>query len=704
MNLSDLTLRPQTKRSVKTFGGSLIALLAVSAGLSFSNTVHADNAQMTDLPKSINADQNKMPGQYAFTAKVNHGISKVTPFGGNNEDWCTSASHTEGKTKHWYAFKMSDNDGNNDKWKGKVGVYYSNVGVYQGHIVDVKITMMDWKVQNYEWVDTNHNGKADTRMPIKNAYLALGKDDFEMFTPGYGAVKYRLDYLDHNTHKPIKLTAAWTFDDIDGDQWVGIEPTTFSSVDQILYGDHDNNGNTWLSYKKMGGKNYIYSDARQHNTAVTDDGHNSGTLRSKDKKGAFTATYSDSSSFIIDWVFGENTGDNAIKDQDALEAEPSYWNMVGKYDPNADTEYPITDISSSIDATLFNHAYLQYGTKHIAPDKPMQPTKFVSDSDEGTNTPSEIGTDKSVDHDILKNRYEQYHYEIMHYVPEVRQEFKYTQYMITDQLDKDLDISNVHVYNSENQDVTYMFTVNLDANNKLSVIAKGDYLAGDDFYRETYKITFDGTVKAGVSLADHQDPKHNDQAVIYNDAKVTTSNGTSGSNKTTTNIPFTQTSQTKAVSTDGNGKGDSIQVDYNAPYKYTVDVAAPDGEDIKTLELKDTLEDVLDLKEVKVYDLDDNNKDVTSAGKLTTDNNTADWVANEPQKWHGKHLRMLITASVKNTPDLMKYLDKNSGVIRVPNKAIWIINGKDHPTNTVYVEPKGPQASVQKWIEQPDAK
>lgn len=668
-----------------------------------ARTVHADNAQMVDLPKGINADQNKIPGQYAFSAKVEPGVSKINPFGATNADWYTSSTHTEGTTHHWYAFRLSDDSGNNNAWKGKVGVYYSKVGIYQGHTIDIKITMMDWKVQNYQWVDTNGNGKADTRENIKDAYVAFGRDDFEVFTPGLGAIKYRLDYLDHDTKKPVKITGSWTFNDIDGDQWVGIEPNTFSSVDQVIYGDRGNNGNTWLSYKSKGGQNYIYSDAHKHNSKITDDvGHNAGTLTTDQLKGSFTAAYSNSSSFIISWVYGENTGDNAIKDQDDLEKDNRIWDMTGTYEPDADTKYPVTNIDTSINATKFNHAYLQFSTQPIVPDKPDNAIKFDSDSDEGTNTPSEIGTDKSIDHDLLKNRYEEYHYQITHNVPKVLKRYKYDQYMITDKIDSILNVSNVHVYNRANQDVTYMFTVNVDGNNKLSVIAKDSSLASDDFYREQYKITFDAKIKPGVSLADHQDPKHKDQAVIYNEAKVTTSNGTADSNKTTTNVPFTPKDQTKAISTDGNGKGDSLQVDYDENYKYTVDVAAPDGEDIKTLELKDKLEDVLDLKEIKVYDQDDNNKDVTDQGKLTKDNNTADWVATEPQKWHGKHLRMVITASVKNTPDLMQYLDKATGVIKVPNKAIWIINGKDDPTNIVYVEPKGPKASVQKWIELPD--
>lgn len=63
-----------------------------------------------------------------------------------------------------------------------------------------------------------------------------------------------------------------------------------------------------------------------------------------------------------------------------------------------------------------------------------------------------------------------------------------------------IDTGSISVYNRENQDVTYMFTVTLSSGNNLSVIAKGDTLALDDFYRETYKISFDATVKPGKSL------------------------------------------------------------------------------------------------------------------------------------------------------------------------------------------------------------
>lgn len=693
-------------KSRKLLGTASIALMLTTSLATMINTelhtVKADNAEMVDLPKGVNSQGAKYPGEYSFIPTVKKGITTVRPFGGTSDDWYTSSTNTEDMTKHWNVLAINDDyfHGGKDNvaLKGKAGLYYSNVGTYKGHIVDIKITLMDWKIDSYKWVEDSKGKQSKATLP--GTYVAFGVDDFEIFTPGAGAVKYRMDYIDHDNHKPIKINGQWTFRDIDGNQWVGIDNSTFSGIDTIYYGD-PNNRKTWLSYKKMIGTNYIYSDANQHNTPFeTSNGHNAGTVTSNQLKAAFTATYSNLDHFTMTWVYGDNTGKNAVASQKELEADQSYWSMNGKYDPDADNT-TISKINKTIDGMMFNHAYLSYGSKPIVKDKPKSPVKYVSDSDEGTNVPSEIGTNKSVDHDILKNRYETYNYQITHDVPDVSDEFKYTEYRITDSLDKILDVSNVHVYNSDNQDVSYMFTTNVDSSNRLSVIAKSDSLKNDDFYRQQYKITFDAKIKQGVSLADHMDPKHKDQAVIVNKAKVTTDNGTADSNDTTTNVPFTEKSQVKAVSSDGTGKGDNLEVSYDEEYNYTIDVVVPDSQDVTSIELKDKLEDVLDVKDVKIYDQDDNGKDITTQGKLTKENNTVDWTANEPTKWHGKHLRMIIGASVKNTPDLIKYLDKDSKMIKIPNNALWIINGKDDPTNIVTVQPKGPQASVHKWIEIP---
>lgn len=687
-------------KNTKVIGLAGAALAIVSLGFATSTTVKADNAQMQDLPKGVKAEGAKIPGQYGFRPKIMKGITKVSPFGGTSADWSTSSTNTEGKSHSWDAFRLKGND----NLKGKIGVYYSNVGndPVSGKTIDLKVTLNDWKVNAYKW---DHSTDPAKKVTLENPYAAFGVDDFEIFTPGDGALAYRLDFIDHDTGKPLKLNTQMTFLDIDGNQWVGFDSSTYSKIDNVYYGDQE--GKTWLSYMNKMGKNYIYSDANQHNTALPDG---SGTLKSTDSYGGITTTVSNADHMNITWVYGTNTGKKAVESQNELLANNGYWQLNdSNYDADADKN-KIGTIASSIWNGNFNHAYLAFGGKAITKDKPLDPKKFVSDKDEGTNVPSEIGGIKSVTHDMLENRYEQYHYQIVHSVPDVRDRFKYSEYRITDNLDNilNIDTGSIRVYNRENQDVTHMFTVTLSSGNNLSVIAKGDTLALDDFYRETYKISFDATVKPGKSLKDHADPKHKNQAVIDNQSKVITDNGSADSNIVTTNIPFTKEKDEKFVSNDGLGNTKSlVDVDFGKKYTYRVEATVPDNVDIDSLAIKDTIEpDVQNIKGVKVYDYDDkdaagNAKEITDQGKLEIDNKTGkiSWTANDPANWHGKHLKMFIDTTLINTPKLLDYLNKDTSMIEIPNEAHFLFNKEDIPSNITHVSPKTPKASADKKIE-----
>lgn len=687
-------------KNTKVIGLAGAALAIVSLGLATSTTVKADNAQMQDLPKGVKAEGAKIPGQYGFRPKIMKGITKVSPFGGTSADWSTSSTNTEGKSHSWDAFRLKGND----NLKGKIGVYYSNVGndPVSGKTIDLKVTLNDWKVNAYKW---DHSTDPAKKVTLENPYAAFGVDDFEIFTPGDGALAYRLDFIDHDTGKPLKLNTQMTFLDIDGNQWVGFDSSTYSKIDNVYYGDQE--GKTWLSYMNKMGKNYIYSDANLHHEALPDG---SGTLKSTDLYGGITTTVSNADHMNITWVYGTNTGKKAVESQNELLANNGYWQLNdSNYDADADKN-KIGTIASSIWNGNFNHAYLAFGGKAITKDKPLDPKKFVSDKDEGTNVPSEIGGIKSVTHDMLENRYEQYHYQIVHSVPDVRDRFKYSEYRITDNLDNilNIDTGSIRVYNRENQDVTHMFTVTLSSGNNLSVIAKGDTLALDDFYRETYKISFDATVKPGKSLKDHADPKHKNQAVIDNQSKVITDNGSADSNIVTTNIPFTKEKDEKFVSNDGLGNTKSlVDVDFGKKYTYRVEATVPDNVDIDSLAIKDTIEpDVQNIKGVKVYDYDDkdaagNAKEITDQGKLEIDNKTGkiSWTANDPANWHGKHLKMFIDTTLINTPKLLDYLNKDTSMIEIPNEAHFLFNKEDIPSNITHVSPKTPKASADKKIE-----
>ncbi|MCT7871627.1 MAG: cell wall anchor protein, partial [Lactobacillus crispatus] len=257
-----------TKKN-KVVSFAAIALMATSFGLGTclatgSDTVHADNAEMVNLPKGQNAVGTKMAGTYAFIPRITQGVTKIHAFGGASQDWATSSTNTEGSHHSWYAFSVRGNE----KLAGKIGVYYSNVGIdpNSGKTIDVKITATDWNIQSYKWQDTS-DGKRE-KVPLKNPTIAFGVDNFEIFTPGQGAVAYRIDFIDHDTGKPLKLNLNQTVRDIDGNQWVGYDSSTYGKIDQVIWGDGQNDGNTWLSYKRTLGNNYIFSDANQHHTAL----------------------------------------------------------------------------------------------------------------------------------------------------------------------------------------------------------------------------------------------------------------------------------------------------------------------------------------------------------------------------------------------------------------------------------------------------
>lgn len=685
---------------------AVVALASVSlAGTLTAKEAKADQAQMIDAPKAVAGANYKIPGKYSWGPKVTKGITQPIPFGGNSDDWANSQTSDGAK---YNVFKLAGNDG----LKGRVGMLYRNVGIYNGHTIDLKLTLMDWDI-----TFANVSDAKQRENDAATAYAAFGTEKFSIFDPGESALKYRVDFLDHTTGKPVKVTGLWTFADIDANQHLIFDNNTMDIIDNDIYaGDAKDSNDTWLSYKKMYGTNDFYSDANLHN--LSNPTTKVGTVTANDRRGMLTTTFSDTDHFTMIWAYGNNTGKHVLESQQRVMNNPKFFQMTGKYIPDAEKN-KIDKIYNYVDASRYAHAYLEFGGKGITAQKPAEPRKYDSDSDEGTNIPAEIDTVKSVDHDMLKNRYEPYHYQFVEDVPDVLNLFKFTKFQFTDQIDKVLDASNVHVYNRANQDVTNDFTVDIDSNNKLTVTAKEHALARDDFYREQYKINFDAKIKPGVSLADHADPKHKNQAVIYNQVTVDNGFGTAESNKTTTNVELTKAEDKKAVSQDGNGKGDQLNTEFDKDFKFTVDATLPDNENMDKFTIEDKLESVLNFagddskehsendhdneinlrKNVQVIDLDDGNKDITDQGNLSAVDHDIKWTAKDAKKWHGKHLRMFITASVSNKEELMKYVTKD-GTIKIPNVAKLLIN--DDPeikTNVVYVTPNPPKASVNKKIE-----
>lgn len=691
------------------------ALMIASLGTAFvtngsSHVVKADADSMAKAPGGTSTSGIKMSGDYVFAPKVMPGITKTWAFGSNAKWVITDKGN----------YVLDYTDPGSIASKGKMGVYYQNVGQYDGHTVDVRLTITDYKYDNYKELDAIDNGQRNT-MQVYGDRVGVDSPASDVGT----SFKYRVDYLDSKTKQPLKLRGQYSFNDIDMNQGIYLDPTTTSHITNTYY-----TGDTKLSYKKVGDQMLVYN---RHFQAYKDDDsatpedpeHPSYTPEYVNHDETwlphnFTITYDNAASltFVWGWPYG-GTGSKAGneskfpgRDFTINGIDKAYW-LNPAYSAVLSDEVKATNPENdkkNITTQVIDHgagAFLELNAQAVLPEKPQAPKKYVSDSDEGTNVVSEIGLEKSVDHNMLKNRYEKYHYQITQNVPDVQSVFHYSNYEISDKIDKVLDASNVHVYNRENQDVTYRFTVVKDDNNELHVVAKPSTLQQGDFYNETYKVTYDAAIKPGVSLADHQDPKHSDQAVIKNTPEVTIDHDTVKGNTTTTNVQFTHPDPQKSVSNDGNGNGTSLNVDFGKEYKYRVDATAPDNEDIKSFSIEDKLEDVLDLKDVKVYDYDDkdsagNPRDITKEGKLSTDKNDITWTATTPSKWHGKHVKMIIGATVKNNADLVKYLNKDTNKVEIPNQATVKINDKPKTTNTVKVTPNTPDAFVSKKIEVTD--
>lgn len=122
---------------------------------------------------------------------------------------------------------------------------------------------------------------------------------------------------------------------------------------------------------------------------------------------------------------------------------------------------------------------------------------------------------------------------------------------------------------------------------------------------------------------------------------------------------------------------------------YRVTYTVPkNGKDISNVQFMDDLEDVLDLKEVKVTD--DKGNDITKTdGDLKIDDDKESFVWQPTNdyllKMPDHSYTVDISAKIKPNVDLSKYIDKASNEYQIPNIAKIKYNDKETPSNEVHV-------------------
>ncbi|MGJ8730942.1 isopeptide-forming domain-containing fimbrial protein [Listeria aquatica] len=322
--------------------------------------------------------------------------------------------------------------------------------------------------------------------------------------------------------------------------------------------------------------------------------------------------------------------------------------------------------------------YFAYSSTKPVRTEILEPTKLVSDLDE-----------KDQKENSLDYVQEAYSYTVSHSVPDEREEFYYQSYQMEDSLIDELDLDSVTVTNEKGEDVTDWFD-NQTKENDVKLVAKAETLKKAAFYGHTYFYHLNVQVKPGADLSKYQDKEG--ETVIPNQAKVTADNKTKPTDTTETKVPDLVALKLQKKIVENGKLVDQNQTTEEQVYQYRLDYTIPNDKPYETIEVGDTLEPVLNLKGVKIFNAD--NKEITDQGKLVVDSekNTFTWQPKDPVAFVGQSFYVLIDSSVKKGADLSSYQKGDSYVI--PNQAYSKLDDTKKETNQVTTLVALPKAEV----------
>lgn len=255
-----------------------------------------------------------------------------------------------------------------------------------------------------------------------------------------------------------------------------------------------------------------------------------------------------------------------------------------------------------------------------------------------------------------------------------------------DKLEPCYSYQNARIFDENNNDVTDQGILDFDkATNTVSWQAKDPkkWFGRKMMMRPVVRLM------ENADLSKYLD-KNTNQYNIPNVAHMLINDKDVPSNKVDVHTPNDKLPTVLKQVQDKDGKfGDSAKYDIGDDVHYKLVFSVPkNGKDISNVDFEDDLEDVLDLKAVKVTD--DKGNDITKTeGELKIDDEkesfiwqpTKDYLLKMPDHSY----TVDITAKIKPNVDLSKYFDKASKQYQIPNVAKMKYNDKDTPSNTVDV-------------------
>lgn len=269
----------------------------------------------------------KMRAEYAFTYAFRQGVSELSYISRKNNDlntkihnWFGDAKgYTETYCQSFYGCAIGNTE-NTDP----ITAIYSNVGEYQGQIVDLRVTVPAWGT-----VNKNHVGKDKTKI---TPCVLFYKDRIAFNTISVGSVRFKFEFLKHNTNQQIYPKGHVTAVDLDSGQ--GIRTYDDWGVDHM--------------YLRKG---YDYLEATTGTTANgnayrqvrgKEDGEN---INTDDIEGWCQLDFN--GSFMINWL-AQDSWKNGTGAQNAFYL--STGQSIGSYEPNPGPEKRVGDENASFDS------------------------------------------------------------------------------------------------------------------------------------------------------------------------------------------------------------------------------------------------------------------------------------------------------------------------------------------------------------------
>lgn len=505
------------------------------------------------------------------------------------------------------------------------------IGIVYENVGTYHGTQVDLKITVNDWEDYATNKDLNDIM--------YGKEYIGHYLKGVESVNQTWEYIDHKSGDAVTGLKGtfFTFTDIDANQIIRFDKRTTGNIAQMYTQD-----DTWVKYKDLGG---ILEVSNYENENANEDTDGRGTYAS------LTMMF-DAPKITFDWA----------KD----------WGKGKDGSGNHDNE-----------KLLSAGQFFGYTATKPARTELVSPYKNVHDTDEKDTTKNTL---IAVD--------EQYSYEVEHAVPNETKDFYYKSYEFEDNLAAGLELKGeVTVLNEEGKDVTKYFTQKSSGQN-VKLVATKEALASSAFYGNVYSFNFNVKIKPGADLSAFiKDYK----ITIPNTATVVVDGAIKESNQTSTYVPDTVKD---AVVKYNIGKNDErtkdlIEVDEGKAHNYELDFRVGNEHMLTKLELKDDLEDVLDLKDVKIFK---GKEDVTAQGKLAIDDEKESfiWTANKPMDFVDTKLTVKIGSVLKEEKDLSAY--NREGVVKIPNIGSMVINGaQETKSNVVDITTTGVKPGAKKF-------